>query len=131
MLHDITYHVHAYNPFVWTKITFLGDFCGTPQPRLWCDYFVVFCLESKSSTCGDMLSRAVSSALCSYLRMPRSEQIGLTPAQMALAWVYSREFVTSTIVGATSIDSLRENLRALNCPVTEEAHEKIVAVHEE
>lgn len=59
------------------------------------------------------------------------EQIGLTPSQMALAFVYTREFITSTIVGATNIDTLRENLRALNCPVTEAAHEKIVEVHEE
>lgn len=50
---------------------------------------------------------------------------------MALAWVYSREFITSTIVGATDIDTLRENLRALNCEVTELAHKKIVEVHEE
>lgn len=58
-------------------------------------------------------------------------QIGLTPSQMALAFVYTREFITSTIVGATNIDTLRENLRALNCPVTEAAHKEIVAVHEE
>lgn len=58
-------------------------------------------------------------------------QIGLTPSQMALAWVYSREFITSTIVGSTSTETLRENIRALNCPVTEAAHKKIVAVHEE
>eukprot|EP00903_Cladosiphon_okamuranus_P016715 g15407.t1 len=57
--------------------------------------------------------------------------IGLTPSQMALAFVYTREFITSTIVGATDIETLRENLRALNCPVTEAAHKEIVAVHEE
>ena len=38
---------------------------------------------------------------------------GLTPTQLALAFVYSRGFVGSTIIGATSIAQLDENLAAL------------------
>ena len=48
-----------------------------------------------------------------------------------MAWVYSREFVTSTIVGATDIVQLRENIRALNCPVTEPAYEAILKVYDQ
>jgi aryl-alcohol dehydrogenase-like predicted oxidoreductase len=46
-----------------------------------------------------------------------ASRYGLTMAQLALGWVYSRPFVTSTIVGATSVDQLRENLDALNVPI--------------
>ena len=35
---------------------------------------------------------------------------GLSPVQMALAYVTSRDFVTSTIIGATTLEQLRENL---------------------
>lgn len=35
---------------------------------------------------------------------------GLSPVQMSLAYVTSRGFVTSNIIGATTLDQLRENL---------------------
>lgn len=57
--------------------------------------------------------------------------MGLTPAQLALAWVYTREFITSTIVGATNLEQLGENIRALNCPVPDEAYEGILRIYEE
>ncbi len=49
-----------------------------------------------------------------------AEKYGLTLPQLALSWCYSRSCVTSTLVGATSITQLRENLTALNCPMTNE-----------
>ncbi len=39
-----------------------------------------------------------------------AEAHGATPAQIALAWLLSRPFVTSIIVGATSMDQLTRNL---------------------
>ena len=36
----------------------------------------------------------------------------LTPAQLALKWCYSRPHVASTLIGATSMDQLRENIDA-------------------
>ena len=41
-----------------------------------------------------------------------AERHGLTPAQLALAWAYSREYVTSTIIGATTMQQLKECLDA-------------------
>ena len=35
---------------------------------------------------------------------------GLSPTALALAVVYSQAFVTATIIGATSIDQLREDI---------------------
>ena len=37
---------------------------------------------------------------------------GLTPTELALAYCYTREHVTSTIIGATSIPQLKENIEA-------------------
>ncbi len=35
---------------------------------------------------------------------------GLTPTQLALAWVHSRWFVASTIIGATTMEQLRDDI---------------------
>jgi aryl-alcohol dehydrogenase-like predicted oxidoreductase len=37
---------------------------------------------------------------------------GLTPTELALSWCYHSELVCSTIIGATSMDQLKENLNA-------------------
>ncbi len=36
-----------------------------------------------------------------------AEKYGMTPTELALAWCYSRWFVTSTIIGATTLDQLK------------------------
>ncbi|EXI87603.1 MAG: L-glyceraldehyde 3-phosphate reductase [Candidatus Accumulibacter regalis] len=50
-------------------------------------------------------------AVAAYADLARRH--GLTPSQLALAFVYSRWFSASTIIGATSIAQLDENLGAL------------------
>ena len=54
---------------------------------------------------------------------------GLDPAQMALAWVTSRPFVTSNIIGATSIDQLQTNLGSIDLVLSDEVIAEIEAVH--
>nr|WP_314861967.1 aldo/keto reductase [uncultured Undibacterium sp.] len=54
---------------------------------------------------------------------------GLTPTQLALAWCYSRWFVASTIIGATNLTQLVENIRATDIKLTEEVVAAINAVH--
>ena len=49
-------------------------------------------------------------AVKEYAALARAN--GMTPAQMALAWCYSRWFVASTIIGATSLAQLKENIDA-------------------
>jgi aryl-alcohol dehydrogenase-like predicted oxidoreductase len=49
----------------------------------------------------------VSAAVAAYVQL--AEQHGLSPAQMALGFVRSRAFVTSTIIGATTMAQLQEN----------------------
>jgi aryl-alcohol dehydrogenase-like predicted oxidoreductase len=45
---------------------------------------------------------------------------GLTPTQLALAWCKSRWFVTSTIIGATTMEQLRDNIDAFAIDLSEE-----------
>jgi aryl-alcohol dehydrogenase-like predicted oxidoreductase len=50
----------------------------------------------------------VADAVAAYAQL--AEQYDLSPAQMALAFTRSRPFVTSTIIGATTMSQLQENL---------------------
>jgi aryl-alcohol dehydrogenase-like predicted oxidoreductase len=54
---------------------------------------------------------------------------GLDPAQMALAWVTSRPFVTSCIIGATTMEQLEANLASEDLELSDEVIEEIEAVH--
>lgn len=60
-----------------------------------------------------------------------AEMHGLDPAQMALAFVQSREFVLSTIIGATSLEQLRSNIESLNVNLSTEVEEAIEAIHQD
>jgi len=67
------------------------------------------------------------SAAASYAALAREH--GLTPAQLALAFVNSRPFVTSNIVGATTRAQLEENLASIDVRLGEDALEAIEAIH--
>ncbi len=49
-------------------------------------------------------------AISTYIEVARRH--GLDPAQMAIAFTVSRPFVTSTIIGATTMDQLRTDIAA-------------------
>jgi aryl-alcohol dehydrogenase-like predicted oxidoreductase len=55
---------------------------------------------------------------------------GLTPAQFALAFVNSRPFVTSNLIGATSLDQLKENIDSAQVKLSPEVLAEIDALHE-
>lgn len=55
---------------------------------------------------------------------------GLTLTQLALAFVNDRPFVTSNIIGATSLDQLAENIDSINIQLSEEILEQIEQVHD-
>jgi len=50
-----------------------------------------------------------------------AERHGLSLTQMSLAWVYQFNGVSSTIIGATSLDQLKEDIGAYNLVLSEEA----------
>ncbi|MFM9817868.1 UNVERIFIED_CONTAM: NADP(H)-dependent aldo-keto reductase [Spiribacter pallidus] len=54
---------------------------------------------------------------------------GLDPAQMALAWVTSRPFVTSNIIGATTLAQLESDIDSAELVLSEAVHEAIEAIH--
>ena len=55
----------------------------------------------------------------------------LKPAQMALAFNLSRPFMASTIIGATKLGQLKENMDAVNVKLPEEIFEDIDNAHNE
>ena len=54
-----------------------------------------------------------------------ADQIGTTPARVALAWVRSQAGVASTIIGARTVDQLLDNLGALDIELSPE-HSKVL-----
>lgn len=67
-------------------------------------------------------------AIETYLGIARD--FGLDPAQLAIAYVTSRSFVTSTIIGATSLEQLDIDLAALDTIITPEIEARIDAAHQ-
>jgi len=66
-------------------------------------------------------------AAAEYVALAR--RYGLDPAQMALAWVTNRPFVTSNIIGATNMEQLETNLCSANLKLSDELIEAIEAIH--
>ena len=55
----------------------------------------------------------------------------LTPAQMALGFVNSRDFLTSNIIGATNLDQLKDNINSFKINLTDEVISEIEKIHNE
>jgi aryl-alcohol dehydrogenase-like predicted oxidoreductase len=53
----------------------------------------------------------------------------LSFAQLSLAFILQKKFVTSPIIGATSIDQLSENIESINVSLSKEILKEIDAVH--
>lgn len=64
-----------------------------------------------------------------YVALAREQ--GLDPAQMALAYVNTRDFVTANIVGATSMQQLQSNIASIDLQLSSEVLEAIEAIHQQ
>jgi len=64
-----------------------------------------------------------------YVALAR--EADLDPSQMALAFVTSRSFVTSNIIGATTLEQLDSNLASSELTLSDEVLEAIEAIHAE
>lgn len=60
-----------------------------------------------------------------------AEQVGLSLAQLALAFVNQRAFVASNIIGATTLDQLAENIASYEVRLSQETLAAIDAIHAE
>ncbi len=69
----------------------------------------------------------VPSATREYVRI--AQESGLTPATMALAFARMRWFTSSVLLGATTLEQLKENLDSAEVTLSAEVLEKIEAVH--
>ncbi|NEX21276.1 NADP(H)-dependent aldo-keto reductase [Thiorhodococcus mannitoliphagus] len=66
-------------------------------------------------------------ATAEYVALAR--QHGLDPAQMALAWVTSRPFTSSNIIGATTLEQLESNLASIDLSLDQSVIDAIEAIH--
>ena len=67
------------------------------------------------------------SATAQYAKIAADADLDM--AQMALAFVNSRSFVTSNIIGATTIEQLKSNIDSIHLTLSSEILEAIEAVH--
>lgn len=68
------------------------------------------------------------SAAATRLYNEIAQQIGLTLTQLALAFIEQQPFVTSTIIGATTMEQLKENIDTINVTLSEELLQAIDGV---
>ena len=82
---------------------------------------------------GDMFTRYTKPKGLKYSEKfnDLARESGLTPAQMSLAFVNSREFLTSNIIGATNLDQLKENIESFQVKLSSDIIEKINSIHNE
>lgn len=69
----------------------------------------------------------ITEAVAAYCAL--AQELGMTPAGLALAFVRSRDFVTSTIIGATTLAQLKENIDSINLELSADAMKEIAAIH--
>lgn len=68
------------------------------------------------------------SAAATRLYNEIAQQNGLTLTQLALAFIEQQPFVTSTIIGATTMEQLKENIDTINVTLSEELLQAIDGV---
>ncbi|WEF33140.1 aldo/keto reductase [Pseudoduganella chitinolytica] len=73
------------------------------------------------------LRPGVLAAVAQYTQLARDND--LTPTQLALAWCYSRWFVASTIIGATTLAQLEENIAAYTVKLPQHVLDAVDAIH--
>lgn len=75
------------------------------------------------------MSETAQRATRAYVELARDH--GLSPAQMALAFVNMRPFLTANIIGATTREQLAENLASVDVRLDDDVLASIEAIHRE
>ena len=76
---------------------------------------------------GRYSNQHAENAVLEYQKIAVKYNLNLT--QMAINFVTKQNFVTSNIIGATSINQLEENINSLDCKLNEEVMAEIEKVH--
>ncbi len=74
-------------------------------------------------------SKNATEATKRYLKIAEDNNMSL--AQMSLAFVTDRPFITSNIIGATSLEQLEENIDSIDITLSDEVMTAIEKVHDE
>lgn len=86
---------------------------------------------SRGALFGDYFSRyqttLAENSVAQYATL--AKELGITPSQLALAFVTGQNFVTSAIIGATSLEQLNDNLGAADITLSKETLTQIQAIH--
>jgi len=86
---------------------------------------------SRMKLFGDFFPRYKSvnstKAIEEYHKIAKKNNLSLT--QMSLAFVNSRPFLTSNIIGATSMEQLKENIGSMDIKLSKEIIEEINSIH--
>lgn len=107
----------AYSPLAFGYLT--GKYAVDPHAKGRVTQFPSF---------GQRYSKAnVKPAVAHYIDIAKKH--ALTLAQLALSWMYHRWYTTSTIIGATTVDQLRENIAAWDITLSNEVRADIEAAH--
>lgn len=107
----------AYSPLAFGMLT--GKYCGGARPagaRI--SLFTRFSRYTNAQA---------QSAMEAYVALAREH--GLSPAQMALAFVTRQPFVTANIIGATTLAQLQENIASADLVLSEAVLAGIEAIH--
>eukprot|EP00242_Pyramimonas_sp_CCMP2087_P011758 CAMPEP_0198200536 /NCGR_PEP_ID=MMETSP1445-20131203/3543_1 /TAXON_ID=36898 /ORGANISM="Pyramimonas sp., Strain CCMP2087" /LENGTH=367 /DNA_ID=CAMNT_0043870643 /DNA_START=271 /DNA_END=1374 /DNA_ORIENTATION=- len=72
-------------------------------------------------------SELSAAAVAKYAKI--AKEAGISPTTLALAWCHSRWYATSTIIGATTLEQLQENIDAFTVELSQETLEAVDRVH--
>lgn len=73
------------------------------------------------------LGSQAEAATLDYAKIAR--KAGLTPTQLSLSWCFHREHVCSTIIGATKLDQLKEDIESYDVKLDEDTLKEIHEVY--
>ena len=74
-----------------------------------------------------MINPLAMKAYDEYYKLAKDSN--LTMVQLAQSFVNSRPFVTSNIIGATTMEQLKENIDAIDIELSDEIMKKINLIH--
>ncbi len=109
----------AYSPLAFGMLTGKYDDGKNPKGARLTKYSGVYTRYTKNK--GKIISKEYNTL---------AKDFGLTPTQMALAFVNSKKFVTSNIIGATSLSQLEENINSVDIDLNHDLEEKINLIHQ-
>jgi len=118
---EVLYREHvgllAYSPLAFGHLT--AKYIDNPEAQGRVTMFLGYAQRYKKP--------GVFPAAAAYAKLARAH--GLTPTQLALSFVYHRWFVSSTIIGATSMAQLKENIAAYTVKLSDEVLAEIERLH--